>query len=105
MNRQINLGVIGCGRIGRIHAENLATRLPAARLGALADVAEPAARELASRLHVEKVTTDYRQLLADTSLDAVVICSSTDTHSRIIQEAAAARKHIFCEKPIDYDLA
>jgi len=48
---------------------------------------------------------DYRELLADSTIHAVAICSSTDTHCRIIEEAAAAGKHIFCEKPIDYDLA
>ena len=105
MSRQINFGLIGCGRIGRIHAESLATRIPTARLVAVADVAASAARELAARLHVEKISTDYRELLANSTIDAVVICSSTDTHSRIIQEAAAAGKHIFCEKPIDYDLS
>lgn len=105
MSRQINFGVIGCGRIGRIHAENLATRLPGARIVAVADVVPAAARELGERLRVSKVTGDYRELLSDPAVEAVVICSSTDTHSRIIQEAAAAGKHIFCEKPIDYDLA
>ena len=103
-NRTLNVGVIGCGRIGRIHAENLATRIPGARVAALADVAGAAAKEVAAQLHVAKATADHRELLADPAVDAVAICSSTDTHSRIIQEAAAAGKHIFCEKPIDYDL-
>ncbi|MCL4786207.1 MAG: inositol 2-dehydrogenase [Verrucomicrobia bacterium] len=101
----LNVAVIGCGRIGRIHAENLATRIPGARLVATADAAVNAAREVAAQLHVARVTAEYRELLADPAIDAVAICSSTDTHSRIIQEAAAAGKHIFCEKPIDYDLA
>ena len=101
----LRLAVIGCGRIGRIHAENLATRIPGARLEALADVAGNVAKEVAGPLHVAKATADYRQLLADPQVDAVAICSSTDTHARIIREAAAAGKHIFCEKPIDYDLA
>ena len=101
----MNFGVIGCGRIGCIHAENLATRIAGARLVAVADVAAPATRELASRLHVKKASMDYRELLADSTIHAVAICSSTDTHCRIIEEAAAAGKHIFCEKPIDYDLA
>src|SRR6266581_8002918 len=105
INRTLNVGVIGCGRIGRIHAENLATRIPGARVASLADVAGAAAKEVAGQLHVTQATTDYRELLADPAVDAVAICSSTDTHSRIIQEAAAAGKHIFCEKPIDYDLA
>jgi len=105
MSRPIHFGVIGCGRIGRIHADNLATRLPGARIVAVADVAVAAARDLGERLRVPKVTGDYHELLADPAVEAVVICSSTDTHSRIIQEAAAAGKHIFCEKPIDYDLS
>jgi myo-inositol 2-dehydrogenase/D-chiro-inositol 1-dehydrogenase len=103
-NRTLNVAVIGCGRIGRIHAENLATRIPGARVTALADVAGNVAREVAAQLHVGKATGDYHELLADPQVDALAICSSTDTHSRIIQEAAAAGKHIFCEKPIDYDL-
>ena len=103
-NQILNIAVIGCGRIGRIHAENLAARIPGARLVAVADVIANAAQELASQLHVAKATSDYRELLADAAIDAVAICSSTDTHARIIQEAAAAGKHIFCEKPIDYDL-
>jgi len=101
----LNVGVIGCGRIGRIHAENLATRVPGARLAAIADVAANAAKEAAEQFHVAKTSGEYRELLTDPTLDAVAICSSTDTHSRIIQAAAAAGKHIFCEKPIDYDLS
>ena len=100
----LNVGVIGCGRIGRIHAENLATRIPGARLVATADVSLSAAKEIAGQLHVSEATADYHELLADSQVEAVAICSSTDTHARIIQEAAAAGKHIFCEKPIDYDL-
>src|SRR5438876_7091990 len=104
-NRTLNVGVIGCGRIGRIHAANLATRIPAVRVASLADVAGAAAKEVAGQLHVAQATADYSELLADPAVDAVTICSSTDTHSQIIQEAAAAKKHIFCEKPIDYDLS
>ncbi len=105
MNQPLNIALIGCGCIGRIHAKNLATRIPGARLAAVADIAGHAAREVADQFHVPKATVDYSELLADRSIEAVAICSSTDTHSRIVQEAAAAGKHIFCEKPIDYDLA
>jgi len=104
MNRSLNMAVIGCGRIGRIHAENLATRIPGARLTAVADIAAACAKEVADQWHVPKATADYKELLADKTIDAVAICSSTDTHSRIIQESAIAGKQIFCEKPIDYDL-
>jgi len=105
MNHPLNIAVIGCGRIGRIHAENLATRIPGAHLAAVADIAGASAKEVADQWHVPKFTADYKELLADKTIDAVAICSSTDTHSRIIQESAAAGKQIFCEKPIDYDLA
>src|SRR5438552_7291184 len=105
MKPPLNIAVIGCGRIGRIHAENLATRIAGARLAAVADIAGACAKEVADQWQVPKATTDYKELLADKNIDAVAICSSTDTHSRIIQEAAGAGKQIFCEKPLAYDLA
>jgi myo-inositol 2-dehydrogenase/D-chiro-inositol 1-dehydrogenase len=100
----VNIAVIGAGRIGKIHAENLASRIPGARLAGVADVNEGAAQSLAAQLHAPRATGDYHAFLNDTAVDAVAICSSTDTHGRIICEAAAAGKQIFCEKPIDHDL-
>ncbi len=96
----IRFGVIGAGRIGKIHAQNLATRIQGAEVLAIADPLVEAARELAARLRVPKTTGDYRELLADPAIDAVAICSSTDTHAGLIIEAAQAGKQIFCEKPI-----
>ena len=104
-NKTIRFGVIGAGRIGKIHAENLATRVPGASVAAIADVNQAAAQELAARLHVPAVYADYHAILSDPEIDAVAICSSTDTHAKIVGEAARAGKHIFCEKPIDHDLA
>jgi myo-inositol 2-dehydrogenase/D-chiro-inositol 1-dehydrogenase len=104
-NANIRFGVIGAGRIGKIHAENLATRIPGVVVAAIADIDLQAAQATAARLHVPAAITDYHVLLADPGIDAVAICSSTDTHARIIVEAATAGKHIFCEKPIDHDLA
>jgi myo-inositol 2-dehydrogenase/D-chiro-inositol 1-dehydrogenase len=103
-NGSLRFGVIGAGRIGKLHAENLATRIPQVEVAAIADVNQLAARETAARLRVPEAPSDYRALLSDPTIDAVAICSSTDTHARIIVEAAQAGKHIFCEKPIDYDL-
>jgi len=97
-------GVIGGGRIGKIHAEDLATRIPNVKVAAIADVDLKTAQELADYLHVLVAVEDYHMILADSTIDAVAICSSTDTHARIIVEAAQAGKHIFCEKPIDFDL-
>jgi len=101
----IKVGVIGAGRIGKIHAENLATRVPGVVVAAIADVNLEAARELAAKLHVETVYSDYKKIMEDKSIDAVAICSSTDTHADLIIEAANAGKHVFCEKPVDHSLA
>jgi myo-inositol 2-dehydrogenase/D-chiro-inositol 1-dehydrogenase len=100
----LNIGVIGAGRIGKVHAENLATRVPGTSVGAIADVALGSAQEVAARLRIPKVSADYREILRDPAINAVAICSATDTHSQIIIEAAQAGKHIFCEKPIDFNL-
>ena len=102
-NNHLRFGVIGAGRIGKIHAENLATRIPRATVAAIADVNFQAAQELADRLQVP-AEEDYHRLLSDSAIDAVAICSSTDTHAKIVAEAAQAGKHIFCEKPIDLRL-
>ena len=101
--RTLRIGIIGAGRIGRLHANNLKNRVQGAELVAISDVYEPAAKEVAASLGIIPYS-DYHDILSDPSIDAVFICSSTDTHSLISIEAAKAGKHIFCEKPIDHDL-
>ncbi|HET7839821.1 MAG TPA: Gfo/Idh/MocA family oxidoreductase, partial [Rectinemataceae bacterium] len=102
MSSQINIGVIGAGRIGKIHAENIAYFMPEARLAAIADLnLTPAIEAWAKKLGVATVTKDPKALLADKSIQAVLICSSTDTHADFVIEAAKAGKHVFCEKPVD----
>lgn len=101
----LRVGLIGVGRIGRLHAQHLATRVDGVQLLAVADVNEAAAQEVAARYNIPAAYGDYRRIVEDPNLDAVLICSSTDTHAPIIIESAAASKHIFCEKPIDHDLA
>lgn len=105
MTPRLSFAVIGAGRIGKIHAENLATRLRGVELAGVADVDLAAARALAAEWHIPRVVADYRELMDDPAIDAVVIASPTDTHAPMIEHAAAAGKHIFCEKPISYDLA
>jgi myo-inositol 2-dehydrogenase/D-chiro-inositol 1-dehydrogenase len=96
--------VIGAGRIGRVHAQNLAHRIPNVQLLAVADPNEQAARELASVSGAQLVVSDHRELLSNPDVDAVLICSPTGSHATICQEAARAGKHIFCEKPISQSL-
>jgi myo-inositol 2-dehydrogenase/D-chiro-inositol 1-dehydrogenase len=103
-NIRLNVGVIGAGMIGRVHAEHLAFRIPETNLVTIADINNQAVQELAGKLHLSKAVKDYHEILADPEVDAVAICSSTNTHAQIICEAAQAGKHIFCEKPISYDL-
>ncbi len=102
--RRLYVGVLGAGRIGRVHAQNLAYQIPEARLVAVGDVILDAAQKLGSDLGISKIVQDPRAILEDKEIDAVIICSSTDTHAQLIEEAAVVRKHIFCEKPIALDL-
>ena len=105
---RVNVAVLGVGRIGRLHAENLAWRVPGARLVAVADLVRPAAEDCAARLGGQaagiRVATDAGDLCSDSGVDAIVIATATDTHARLIEECARAGKHVFCEKPIDHDL-
>ncbi len=101
---KVNIGVIGVGRIGRLHVRNLKYQVPGSKVLAVADIFEKSAGEVASQLEIPIAEKDYRVLLENRDIDAVVICSSTDTHAQIISEAAQAGKHIFCEKPIALDI-
>lgn len=102
--RILNIGLIGAGRMGNLHAENLARRIPRARLYSVADVNEQAARTCASLYGECDCVPNYLEMLDDPQLDAVVLCSATNTHAQIIQDVARAGKHIFCEKPIALNL-
>lgn len=104
MTAQVNVGLIGAGRIGRVHAETLAYRIPEANLVAVADVFLEAAEKCAADYRIPLATADPQVVLNDKTIDAVIICSSTDTHAQFISAAAEAGKHIFCEKPIALDL-
>ena len=93
-----NVAVFGAGRIGRIHSTNLAA-LNGVKLKYVFDPVPAAAADLAQKLGAEVASIEA--VLADKSIDAVAICSSTDTHSDLITRSAAAGKNIFCEKPVD----
>src|SRR5882672_9313378 len=99
----LRVAVIGAGRIGKIHAANVA-RHPRTRLSAVADPIEAAARALA-QAHQCEWTAQADDLIAGQDVDAIVICTPTNTHVDLIERAAAAGKAILCEKPIDLDIA
>jgi myo-inositol 2-dehydrogenase/D-chiro-inositol 1-dehydrogenase len=103
MNR-MNIAVIGVGRMGSVHCRNLVRSIPEANLVAVCDIRLDVAQKVADELGVPRVVADYRELLADPDIPAVLIATSTDTHWFIVRDAAQAGKHIFCEKPLALDL-
>ena len=101
----INVGIIGAGRIGKVHCESIMRYVKSATVKAIADpFLTDETKDWAKGLGVNEFYTDYHKILEDKDIQAVLICSSTDTHSTISLEAIAAGKHIFCEKPIDHDV-
>ena len=100
----LRIGVLGVGRIGKMHAELVARQVPGASLAMVQDINAEAAAAVAAELDVP-FTTSIDELLDSGDVDAVAICSSTDTHVPLMIAAAGAGKAIFCEKPVSLDLA
>lgn len=102
---KVRFGVIGTGRIGRLHVSNLVNLVKDAEVVAVADPYIDAAREWLDVYNIPLVTKDYKEVLASKDVDAVLIASSTDTHAEISIAAAKAGKQILCEKPVDSDIS
>ena len=101
----MKVGIIGAGRIGKVHAKNISMFVPEMEIKTIADpFMNKQTEAFAKSCGIPNTTKDANDILNDPEIDAVLICSSTDTHSKYIIEAAHAGKNIFCEKPIDYDL-
>ena len=98
----LRFALFGAGRIGRMHADNLAANSNA-ELVYVYDIHQPAARETADK-HGARVAADAAAALADDGVDAVLIATTTDTHVDLITRSAKAGKAILCEKPIDLDI-
>ncbi len=98
----MRIGLLGAGRIGRIHGLNVAARGDA-RLVAVADASAEAAQSLAETAGAKATSVDA--ILHDKNIDAVLICTPTDTHADLIEAAVGAGKAVFCEKPVDLDAA
>ena len=104
--KMVTVGIIGAGRIGRVHVESISTQVKNARIKTLADpFMNEETSAWAKSMGVLNTVKDYKEIIEDPEIDAVLICSSTDTHSPISVEAIKAGKHVFCEKPIDHDVA
>jgi len=101
---RLKVGIIGAGRIGKVHAESILYHVPGVDVKAISDISMDYVQGVADALGIPNAYDDYKKILEDPEIGAVLICSSTDTHSQFSIEAANAGKHIFCEKPIDFDL-
>lgn len=101
----LNIGIIGAGRIGKVHLESISYHVKNATVTAMADpFMNEETEKLIKSYGVSKVTKDYKDILNDKDIDAVLVCSSTDTHAAISIEAINAGKHVFCEKPVDHSI-
>ncbi len=101
----LNIGIIGAGRIGKVHLESISYHVKNATVTAMADpFMNEETEKLIRSYGVSKVTKDYKDILNDKDIDAVLVCSSTDTHAAISIEAINAGKHVFCEKPVDHSI-
>ncbi len=105
MKRKVKIAVIGTGRMGSVHVRNIARLIPEVDLVAVCDIRLEVAQAVANELGIPRVVKDYHELLTDKDIEAILIASSTDTHSFIMKDVAASGKHIFCEKPLALDLA
>jgi len=102
--KKLKLGVIGTGRIGKVHIATLVQSVPQAEVVAVADTNLESANEVAAAFGITTVYSSYMDVLTHPGVEAVAICSPTDTHAKYIVDAARAGKHIFCEKPVDLSL-
>jgi scyllo-inositol 2-dehydrogenase (NAD+) len=102
--RRLNVGLIGLGRLGRVYARDLATRIAETRLVAVADPVDAAVRQVAAEYDVPGTYRTAGELVADPRVDAVVIVSPTHTHRDVVLEAVGSGKPTFCEKPLALSL-
>jgi predicted dehydrogenase len=103
--KSLGVGIVGVGAIGRLHCENYGTKkVPGASLVGIADVNAAAAQELATKFGVGAVYADYHDLLADPSVDAIVVATPPFLKKEITLAAAESHKHVFCEKPMTLSL-
>jgi myo-inositol 2-dehydrogenase / D-chiro-inositol 1-dehydrogenase len=94
---QVRIGIIGAGRIAHIMSDAY-RQVPEARLVAVADVVGAASERLVAKCSIPVIYENYGDLLASDGVDAVLVCVPTDLHEEIVLAAAAAGKHIFCQK-------
>ena len=104
MKTLLNIGLVGVGRMGVAYARYLAYRVPGATLYAVSDVRAEAAESVRAEFGASKAYVNYRDLINDPAVDAIVVMTPTKYHKDVVIAAARAGKAIFCEKPLSLDL-
>ena len=101
--KQVKIGIIGIGRMGQIHLDNLMQKFSEVEVVAISDINEQA-RQWANKYSMSKFYSNYKDLISDQEVNTVVICSPTNQHAENIIAAAQAGKDVFCEKPMDLSI-
>ena len=99
--KKLKIGIVGAGRIGKVHAQSIIYHIPEAEVVMVTDVVEAAAKALAEKYGIPAYSTDYMDIVNNPEIDAVLVCSPTPTPADISIAAMEAGKHVFCEKPVD----
>jgi myo-inositol 2-dehydrogenase / D-chiro-inositol 1-dehydrogenase len=103
--KKIKVGIIGAGRIGKVHIDSITFNIPGAEVKTVVDkFMNTEIKEWAASRGILNTSDNPKDIFDDSEIDAVLICSTTDTHAQFTREAAEAGKHIFCEKPVDTDI-
>ena len=102
-HEKVGICLIGCGRAGMIHARNFINKVNGAKMEAVVDIQQSAAKAAAEELGLTKWHTDYHAFLDDAAVDAVIVVSPTDLHCGIVLDCAKHGKHVLCEKPMAMD--
>lgn len=105
MNKPLNIGVVGLGRLGSQYARYFTSRITGARLQAVSDVNPAAVKAVAAETGAPRSCLDYHELVSDPTVDAVVVMTPTKLHGEVVIAAAAAGKAIFCEKPLSLEVS
>ncbi|MBR0253423.1 MAG: Gfo/Idh/MocA family oxidoreductase, partial [Synergistaceae bacterium] len=103
--KKIKVGIVGLGRLGKVHARNIAYKIPNAELTAACSIVPEELDFAKSELGVTDVYSDYREMLAKADIDSVCIVTTSSEHCWQIEAALDAGKHVFSEKPLGVDVA
>lgn len=105
MAKKIKIGILGAGRIGQVHIQNISTSVKEFEIKTVADpYLSKQAEEFIKGYDIPNVTTNIEDIFSDSEIEAVLVCTPSNTHAEMVKRGAKAGKHIFCEKPVEHDV-